>query len=141
MNKLSLLKLVLALIAIYHLVLGLATFVSDDLTARLAWQLFGLNLEMTPQLSYIVQLLGVYAITFGVLTAFVARDPLAHRAMLNVVLILYVLRIVNKFLSMGEFTQAFNASTTRIWTDLVLLAFFGAAVLLLRPASVTPRHA
>lgn len=140
MNKLSILRIVLAMIAIYHVVLGLATFVSDDLTTRLAWQLFGLHLDMTPQLSYIVQLLGVYAITFGVFTAYVARDPFANRAMLNVIVILYVLRVVNKFLSMGEFTQAFNASMTRVWTDVVLLAFFGAAVLLLRPATVTTRH-
>lgn len=133
MNKTAALRVVLAMICIYHVVLGLAAFVSDAMAVTLARSIFGLNLDMTPQLSYIVQLLGIYAITFGIITGIMAADPLRYPVMLNVIVVLYVLRVVNKFLSMGQFEQAFGASMSRVWTDVVLLAAFGTAVLVLRP--------
>lgn len=133
MNKITGLKVVLAMICIYHVVLGLATFVSGDLTVKLAKTIFGLNLEMTPQMSYIVQLLGVYAIVFGVVAGMAALDPLKHPVLLNVIVLLYALRIMNKLLSMNQFQQAFGASMTKVWTDIVLLAAFGVAVVALRP--------
>jgi hypothetical protein len=133
MTRIPALRVVLAMICIYHVGLGLAAFVSDAMAVSLARSIFGLNLDMTPQLSYIVQLLGVYAIVFGLITGFMAADPLRYPVMLNVVVVLYVLRVLNKFLSMGQFEQAFGASMTRVWTDVVLLAAFGTAVLVLRP--------
>lgn len=137
MNKLTGLKIVLAMICIYHIALGLAAFASDDLTVQVAKGMFGLNLEMTPQLSYIVQLLGVYAIIFGVVAGMVALDPVKHQVLLNVVVILYGLRILNKFISMNQFEQAFGASMAKVWIDVVLLAAFGVAVLLLKPRAGT----
>ena len=133
MTRIAALRSVLAMISIYHVVLGLAAFVSDDMAVTLARSIFGLNLEMTPQLSYIVQLLGVYAIVFGLITGLAAADPLRYPVMLNVIVVLYALRVLNKILSMGEFEEAFAASMTRVWTDVLLLAAFGIAVLLLRP--------
>jgi hypothetical protein len=133
MTRIPALRVVLAMICIYHVGLGLAAFVSDAMAVSLARSIFGLNLDMTPQLSYIVQLLGVYAIVFGLITGLMAVDPLRYPLMLNVVVVLYVLRVLNKFLSMGQFEQAFGASMTRVWTDVVLLAAFGTAVLVLRP--------
>jgi hypothetical protein len=141
MNKLTGLKIVLLLICVYHIVLGAAAFVSDDLAVRIGRTIFGLNLEMTPQLGYIVQLLGVYALIFGVMTGFVAADPVRHSVMLNVVVILYALRVLNKFLSMDEFRQAFGASMAKVWTDVVLLAAFGVAVLVLKPRGGGVMHA
>jgi hypothetical protein len=133
MNKMTGLKVVLAMICIYHVVLGLATFVSGDLTVKLAKSIFGLNLEMTPQMSYIVQLLGVYAIAFGLVAGLAAADPLKHPVLLNVIVVLYALRILNKLISMNQFQQAFGASMAKVWTDVVLLAAFGIAVVALRP--------
>jgi hypothetical protein len=133
MSKLSSLKIVLWMICVYHVLLGLAAFLSEDLAAQVARGVFGLRLDMTPQLSYVVQLLGVYAVIFGLITGLVAIDPLRHRVLLNVVVVLYVLRIVNKLLTINEFEQAFGASMTKVWIDVVLLAAFGAAVFLLRP--------
>lgn len=139
MNKITGLKVVLVMICIYHVALGLATFVSGDLTVKLAKAIFGLNLEMTPQMSYIVQLLGVYAIAFGLVAGLAAADPLKHPVLLNVIVVLYALRVVNKLISMNQFQQAFGASMAKVWTDIVLLAAFGVAVVALRPGrSMSP---
>jgi len=141
MSRLSGLKIVLILIAIYHVGLGLAGFMSEDLTVRVARAVFGLNLNMTPQLSYIAQLLAVYALVFGLIVAMVARDPVKHRSLIPIVVILYILRVLNKFISMGQFERGFGASMTKVWTDVALLAAFGVAVFLLKPKPDSPREA
>jgi hypothetical protein len=133
MNKQTFLKLVLLAISIYHLFLGLAPFLSDVLTVQLARSVFGLKLEMTSQLSYIVKLLGVYAMVFGFVCGVAAFNPAKYRALLNIIILLYIFRVVNKLAFMGKFAQAFDAPVQRIWIDIALLAFFGLAVLLLKP--------
>jgi hypothetical protein len=133
MTRQLFLKLVLIAIAVYHLFLGLAPFLSDALTVQLARSVFGLKLEMTSQLSYIVKLLGVYAMVFGFVCGVAAFNPVKYRPILNIIILLYVFRIVNKFAFMDNFSKAFDAAPSRVWSDIVLLAFFGMAVLLLKP--------
>ncbi|MCI0743775.1 MAG: hypothetical protein L0Y58_00065 [Verrucomicrobia subdivision 3 bacterium] len=138
MNKQLFLKAVLIMISLYHCFLGLAPFLSDALTVQLARSVFGLKLEMTNQMGYIVKLLGVYAMVFGLVCAVVAFNTEKYRALLNIVFFLYLFRVLNKLAFMGKFTQAFDASPSRVWSDIVLLAFFGLAVLLLKPRSPVP---
>jgi hypothetical protein len=127
------LKIVLWLIALYHIILGVAAFVSLPLTLWLAQALFGVSVELTPQASYIIRLLGVYVLAFGVLVAMLALDPSKHSSLLAVVAILYVCRILNKIVFMDLFATAFGATLTRGWIDVAMLAGFGVAVLLLWP--------
>jgi hypothetical protein len=133
MTKQLFLKLILIAISLYHLFLGLAPFLSDALTVQLARSVFGLKLEMTSQLSYIVKLLGVYAMVFGFVCGVAAFNPVKYRALLNVIILLYIFRVVNKIAFMGKFSQAFDATPARVWLDIGLLAFFGLAVLVLKP--------
>lgn len=133
-----LLKIVLFAISAYHLFLGLAPLLSDNITVQLAESVFGLKLEMTAQLSYMLKLLGVYAFVFGLICGVAAFNPERYRPLLYVIVLLYVFRVLNKFAFIGQFAQAFNAPASKVWIDIVLLSMFGAAVLLLMPRPQTP---
>jgi hypothetical protein len=133
MTRLVGLKIVLWLIALYHVILGVAAFISLDLTLWIAKAMFGVDVELTPQSSYIIRLLGVYVLVFGLLVVLLALDPGRHSVLLSVVVVLYICRILNKIIFIDLFTTAFGATSTRAWIDVAMLAAFGLAVLVLWP--------
>ena len=126
-------KFVLTLIGIYHLALGLLPFVPTDFAARLVSALFGMTIEVTPQLHYVARLMGAYALIFGVVTLIVASQPDRYRAFTPVILALYAVRIVNRILFVVQFMNAFQTTAFRAWLEVFLLAAFAVAVFLLRP--------
>jgi hypothetical protein len=133
MDKRLGLQLVLWSICIYHVVLGACGLLSEDLAARLADVLFGMKVNPTPQLNYIVKVLGIYAIMFGLLAATAARKPERHPVLLNLIILLYVLRILDKIIFANLFITAFSAPPSRVWLDVACLAAFGLAVAFLKP--------
>lgn len=138
MNKEAALKVVLWAIAAYHIVLGGGAFLSARVAEQVAQSLFGIHLTLDPAMAFVVKVLGVYAITFGVVTAVAARDPARHRVLLNVIVLLYVLRIANKLLFKNEYVTGLEVSSARVWIESALLAAFGLAVLVLRPRPQEP---
>jgi hypothetical protein len=133
MKKRLALQAVLLAICLYHVVLGVGAFLSEDVAKRLAEILFSVRLELTPQLDYVVKLLGIYAFMFGLMTAVAARAPERHPVLLNLVIVLYACRILNKLVFADLFTRAFAAPPARAWIDVAMLAAFGLAVALLKP--------
>ena len=82
----------------------LVALLSGDRTAeRLATEVFGLRLEITPQTSYLVKLLGIYATVFGLVVCLAARSPEFHPGILYVVVI---------FCFLGELTSQLLESKT-----------------------------
>lgn len=129
----TLLELVLWLIALYHFLMGLGAVLSERVAEQLAEKAFGIRLRLEPQTSYMVKLLGVYAAIFGVVVGVAATNPGRYPVLLDVVVGLYVLRILNKVGHRKLFSEAFDAPERRVWIDLAMLAAFGGAVLLLKP--------
>jgi hypothetical protein len=133
MSKRLALQIVLWAICLYHVVLGGGAFLSEDVAAWLAELLFSIKLEPTPQLSYVVKLLGVYALVFGLVSGTAALAPERHPTLLNLVIALYALRVLNKLVFSELFTRAFAAPPARTWIDIAMLTAFGLAVALLKP--------
>jgi hypothetical protein len=133
MDRLELLRIVLWLIAAYHGVMGVGGLLSTDVAARLAREVFGMELEVTPQSGYLIRLLCIYALAFGYFAGLAALDPVRNPALLDGIVLLYTLRIALKLGSLKVYEEAFRASAQRVWTDAALLALFGLSVLLLKP--------
>ncbi len=133
MNRETVLKLVLWAICLYHVVLGGGALLSTPVAERIAHTVFGITLHMTPDVAYVVRVLGVYALTFGLLAGVAATDPVRHRALLNLVVVLYALRIVVKLAFKNEAVMGLDYTPTRIFVEAALLAAFGLSVLLFRP--------
>jgi hypothetical protein len=133
MNKRIALQVVLWMICLYHVFLGVCGFLSEELAARLADIVFSIKLEPTPQISYLAKLLGIYAVVFGLMTAIAALAPERHPMLLKLVILLYVLRVLNKVVFSALFAQAFAVPAARTWIDIAMLCAFGLAVAFLRP--------
>src|SRR5919202_5787050 len=125
------LKAILAVISIYHLGLGALAFVSKTLAAHLARDVFDMNLVFTDQLSYIVGLLSVYAIIFGVFAALAAFDPVKYSYVIYVGILLYLLRLIHRILYADVVRNAFGVSNLNYWLEIALIIFFGASLYLL----------
>ncbi|MGA2254988.1 MAG: hypothetical protein ABSG53_10025 [Thermoguttaceae bacterium] len=132
-TRLRSLKFVLALISVYHIALGVVPFMSPDLAVQVSSSVFGMTLVVTPQLLYIAKLLGIYAFIFGIVVLLVAKNPEKHRGLIYVIVLLYAARIINRIMFIHGFMEAFQTTAFRAWSDVVLLAVFAAAVILLRP--------
>jgi hypothetical protein len=114
-------------------------FISGEMAAKIAASVFGMTLNVTPQLHYLTKLLGIYAAVFGVLALMVAARPVEYRQLTFVIVALYAARILNRVIFLGQFMDAFQATAFRAWSDIVLLALFGGAALLLMPPKA-PAH-
>ncbi len=139
MTRESVLKLVLWAIALYHVVLGGGAFLSADLAQQLARSIFGIELTLDPAMAFVTKVLGVYAITFGLIAYIAARDPVRYRVLLNLIVFLYVLRILNKVVFKAEYLAGLHVSLTRLWVETALLSGFALAVYLLRPRELSKR--
>jgi ABC-type xylose transport system permease subunit len=128
------LKIVLWLIALYHLVLGTGAFLSAGLAQRVAKSIFGIQLTLDPAMSFVVKVLGIYAIVFGIIVLVAAADPVRYRVLLDIVVVLYALRIVNKLVFKKDYVGGLHIATPRVWTESALLAGFALAVWVLKPA-------
>ena len=133
MSRQAALRALLWLIALYHILFGAAAFLSASMAERLASSVFGIRLVMEPAMAYVVKVLGTYAITFGVMAAVAARDPVRHRPLLHVIVLLYALRVVTKLVFKAQYAAGLQVADGRIWTEAALLLGFALGVFLLRP--------
>ena len=130
-----LLRGLLALLAVYHLGIGIVSIASLRLTAVVTARLYGLSVVESPALRYAVRMLGLYAITLGALLALAARAPSAHRDVIAVVAGLQLARALCRIYFGNELTAAFRLRPRRnlanaallIGEALVLVACFPAA--------------
>ena len=139
MTREMLLKLVLWGIGLYHVVLGGGAFLSAGLAQQMAKTLFGIEIALDPAMSFVAKVLGVYAITFGIVAFIAARDPARYRVLLNLIVFLYVLRILNKILFKADYLSGLHVSPTRLWVETALLTGFALAVFILRPRALPER--
>jgi hypothetical protein len=137
MSRTTVLQIVLWAICVYHIVLGGGAFLSSTIAEQTARSIFGIALHMDEQTAYVVRVLGVYALTFGLVAGIAATDPVRHRLLLNVVVVLYVLRIVAKLVFKDEAVMGLAYTEGRIYAEAAMLAAFAAAVLFLRPRTST----
>lgn len=126
-------KIVLYMIALYHLGFALLSFFSERITLLIAKSAFGVVLDGSPQVMYLCKLLGIYGFIFGVFVMYVARNPAKYSGMIYAICALYVLRVLDRALFLPPVRYEFQITMIRIMIGCVLLALFGAAVFLTKP--------
>lgn len=126
-------RIVLGLVAAYHIGMGILAFCSDAAAVWLAKQAFGVTLDGSAQVMYLARLVGLYGVAFGVFVAVMAANPVRYARLVYVVLLLYVLRIVDRGVFLPGVKESFQIATPRILTGCVLLAAFALAVWFTKP--------
>ena len=120
-NTHGVLKIVLWVVAVYHLAFGavLLTGFNVESLARLA---LGTEVEVNDQVDYMLKPLGIYTMVFGVLALLTALNPLRHRPMLIGIMSLYVLRLLNHLMQMDTLHEVFKVPTSTSYRSIGILA-------------------
>lgn len=131
--KNTLLKVILVVVSAYHIIFGLFAFLSKDAAVQIAQIVFNMHLVLTDQLSYFINLLGIYAFIFGIFAALAAYKPAKYIHVIYVGVLLYAMRLINRIVFAGTVRDAFGVSQFNLWLELILIIFFGLTIYFLRP--------
>lgn len=129
-KSLSLLRIILWVVAVYHLALGIIGGLFPSFAVGIAATLFSFNLTLTNEIGWIAQPLSAYIFVFGVFAAVAARDPLKYSATVVVIAVLMairVLQIINFFLNGGDLTL----DPTRLMLNTIVAIIIGVSLLFL----------
>ena len=131
----AILRALLALLAGYHLAIGVVSVASLRATARVVGALYGLSVAETPALRYAVRMLGLYALALGALLALAARAPATHRDVIAVVAGLQLARAACRLLLRRELAAAFQLPARRNAINAALLVAEAAVLVACFPAT------
>lgn len=66
-----------------------------------------------PQFTYLAKFLGAYAIAFGIMMLFIAKDPVGYGALVYPAIAVAIIRIGERSISAGELKAAFGIGMDR----------------------------
>jgi hypothetical protein len=132
----------LAWVAVGHLVTGIPLFFSGEGGLAFVARLYGATFEPHAQAVYLARPLGVFMLALGLLQLNAIRDPWRFRAVLDVTILVFVLRQIQRvFYAPGVFV-VFGLTPTRHWIGtgffLAILVWLIVARLTLRPRPDRP---
>ncbi len=126
MNSHLPIKILLWIIAVYHVASGILIIASGDLALWFARAYYGWTIDGSTELGILAQLLGCYAIAFGLMLATAARDPVRYRSFLTVGVVLIALRVFQRAYFAGKIIDTFQVSAGRHWLATGFILLLGA---------------
>jgi hypothetical protein len=115
------LQTVLAILALYHLGMGLLSVVSPRAAGKVAGSMYGIAVTENPQLRYAMRMLGLYALALGSLLLLATLNPSEFRVVIVVVAGLQLARAACRIILSRELTTAFDVSPGRNAISTVVL--------------------
>lgn len=107
-------RIVLGVLAAYHVIIGMVSLLSYRGAARIVARLYGVaSLDGSPQLRYAVKMLGLQALAIGALAAVAARDPADHRDVIAVLAALQAGRAFYRLANHQSLHDAFGIPAAR----------------------------
>jgi hypothetical protein len=91
-------RVLLWLIAVYHLVAGVVATFCQEAAVRLGGLMFGVRITMDGQAELLVRYLGAFGIAFGVLAALAALQPARNRAIIYGAVVYFAVRAIDRIL-------------------------------------------
>jgi hypothetical protein len=111
-RQLLTLRIVLGLLALYHLVVGAITALSPSVMVELGEGFYGLNIAgaSTAQFVYMLKALGMYAVFTGGMLAIACWRPLKARAVVGLAALLLTMRAFTRLAFFDVAHEAFAVS-------------------------------
>jgi hypothetical protein len=107
-------------VCVFHVAIGAGLNVSLT-TLRVMAQIYGAQVDWTPQFVYILKPLGAFMCVLGLLAAVAARDPLRYGVIVYGFAMLFVIRGLQRLVFREEIVTAFAIAPGR---NLINMAFF-----------------
>lgn len=129
------LRVLLGLLAAYHIGMGTASVFSPTYAARLAGTFYGVRLNPDPPTQYVIRMLGLLAVAIGSLLTVAMLGPAGNRATIVVVAALQASRAACRILFADRLHQSLGLSRSRNALNAALLVAQALALLGLLPES------
>ncbi|MFC1780238.1 hypothetical protein ACFLY9_00915 [Patescibacteria group bacterium] len=114
MKKTQIQKFLLYTFCISHFILGTIAFLGGPNLSEMITLVYGAELEVDPQLTYIARMFGAYMLTVGFLAILPIKDPVKYKGIINGAILLLVLRVLQRLLFAAQIHEAFGVSYSRI---------------------------
>lgn len=124
------LQLLLLLIGVFNATLGVGLNVSPDFPQLVA-RYYGATVEFTPALLYLVKPIGAFMLVVGVMAIAAARDPFRHGAIVYGIVLLFVVRGIQRFVFQDEIAVSVGIEASRNFGNGVFFLLLGATLFLL----------
>lgn len=126
-NKVKALQAFLWMICAFHVLVGAGLNLFPGMPAIMA-DMYGAELEVSPQFNYILKPLGAFMFVLGLLAAAAALKPLQYRAVIYGFAALFAIRALQRVIYSQEISDSFAISSSRNMGNMAL--FFGMAIAL-----------
>ncbi len=124
------LKILMWVIAAMHLIVGGGLNLVPGFAPFMA-EVYGAEVQWTPELGYILKLLGAFMFTLGVLAAVAALNPARHRVIMYGLVLLFLTRATMRLVWAQEIQGALGISPSRNIANMVFFSFVAASVVFL----------
>ncbi len=140
MNRMNALKALLAMAALFHLSVGLAAIVvpPGDYADWVMSVAYGASVDITPVTHHVIRIVGAFMIFVGVMAVVAFLDPRRNRAVIYALVLLFLLRAVQRLIFAEEIQENFHISTARLVSQTIFFAALAAALFVVRPKSDQP---
>jgi hypothetical protein len=125
-------KVVLWVIAIYHLVGGLAATLAQRTAADIGAFLFGVQITMTPQAEVLIRYIGAFGIAFAVLAGLAALAPDKNRVVIYGLVTYFVVRAFSRLL-FARVLEEHTIGPIPNWGRIIVILVFAVALLWFMP--------
>lgn len=130
MNTLPVLKIVLALVAAAHLIIGLAAIfvpVGNAADAVIS-ATYGASFDIDPVTRHVIRILGAFMVFVGAMSVVASLDPRRNRPIIYALVLLLLIRVLQRLVFADEIRGNFDISTVRLVTQSVFFVVVAIAL-------------
>ena len=91
---------------------------------------FGYILNINKEMEYILRNLGVYALAFGIILFFSAKNPIRHKPVILSLVIIYVFRVFNSLFTIETIHSSFQVPVYRIYIAIFILSIISILLII-----------
>jgi len=120
-NHPALLVATLYFSSIFHVIGGLMILFSQASAQYYCEIVFGYILNINQEMEYILRNLGIYALAFGIILFFSAKNPIRFKPVILSLVIIYVFRVFNSLFTVENIHSIFQVPVYRIYIAIIIL--------------------
>ena len=107
--------------SIFHVIGGLMILFSQASAQYYCEIVFGYILNINQEMEYILRNLGIYALAFGIILFFSAKNPIRFKPVILSLVIIYVFRVFNSLFTVENIHSIFQVPVYRIYIAIIIL--------------------
>lgn len=127
----TVLRILLLVFCVANVIWGIVGLMGGETAVKAAAWFYGANVTLTPQISYVIRMLGAFVLVLGILGGVAALDPARNKAIINCIVILLVLRVLQRIFLAKEIFEAFGITNARNMSNIIIFLAIALAIYLL----------